>query len=495
MEKKRVYIGGHKEFSRKLNKQSKIFIAHDFSGDNTNSVERDTTRQIADYRLIYQDGLTPANFVPAYAPTTSGTILDTLVEEMVNCVGGIFDLSYGRQYNANVLIELGISLGLNLPTVVIATTDQPLLSFLTSLNPYYYSDNDKLAESIGDVVRERVDNFNVSRKYFCEICQQNSCVCRIILNPNEKTYSLLGADKNLSLKRDMRAMVKEFGLSPVGELEQLHNSQLCENLYNLKRSQFVLLYSQEHGNRHHGEGNALTMVQLGLCIGANVKWRFIIDEREDPPTDIRNLIDIRLNESAEINRAGLAQAIGSMLNESDPSKGHFAVLEAPWDNQEEKHDIVDDNQVVSIETQTTIVSPKDRNFRSGSYGKKTILEYQEQDGRSILYVPTAQRTSEVWVEWNAELPTSGRYEVSVFVPENHATTSKARYKIHGIKGTTTEVIVAVDQFNNHKQWVSLGIVEFDKDQPKAGKVFMNDVTGEIGKEIAFDMVRFRHIED
>lgn len=152
----------------------------------------------------------------------------------------------------------------------------------------------------------------------------------------------------------------------------------------------------------------------------------------------------------------------------------------------------DDDPTDNFENEV-IVQPKSADFRSGSYGNKTFKEFQGTWGWTVLYVSTEQRTSEVWAEWKTELPASGRYEISTFVPARHATTRKARYKIHGIKGTTTEVVIDINQANNRNRWVSLGIFDLVKDQPNAGKVFMNDVTGEVGKEIAFDAIRFRQI--
>ncbi len=140
-----------------------------------------------------------------------------------------------------------------------------------------------------------------------------------------------------------------------------------------------------------------------------------------------------------------------------------------------------------------IIEPLGSDFRFGTYGSKQFQQFDGTWNWKVLYTSTEARTSEVWAEWQTQLPASGRYEIATFVPARHATTSKARFKVHGIRGTTTEVIIDINQANNRNRWVSLGIFDLDKDQPKAGKVFMNDVTGEVGKEIAFDAIRFRRI--
>lgn len=144
-------------------------------------------------------------------------------------------------------------------------------------------------------------------------------------------------------------------------------------------------------------------------------------------------------------------------------------------------------------TNEVIVTPQSTDFRSGDYGAKSFSQFQGTWGWQVLYTSTEARTSEVWAEWKTDLPASGRYEIAAFVPARHATTNRARYKIHGVKGTNTEVIVDINQAIHRNRWVSLGIFDLVKGQPNAGKVFMNDVTGEYGREIAFDAVRFRQI--
>ncbi|RMG78299.1 MAG: hypothetical protein D6712_21690, partial [Chloroflexi bacterium] len=141
-----------------------------------------------------------------------------------------------------------------------------------------------------------------------------------------------------------------------------------------------------------------------------------------------------------------------------------------------------------------IVFPGGEGFRSGSYtGRDEFQRFTGTWGWEVYYTTTEPQRSKVWAEWKTELPASGTYQISVFVPARNATTSNARYKIHGIKGTDTEVIVEIDQWRHHNQWVSLGIFELVKGAPNAGKVFLNDVTFESGRLIAFDAVRFRRI--
>ena len=141
-----------------------------------------------------------------------------------------------------------------------------------------------------------------------------------------------------------------------------------------------------------------------------------------------------------------------------------------------------------------VILPTKSGFRSGTYtGKPEFSARQNTWGWDYLYVPTAERTSKVWAEWRDDLPASGLYEIAVFIPNRNATTRRARYKVHGIVGTTAEVVLDINQHRSRNDWVALGVFDLDKNMENAGRVFLNDVTGESDKDIAFDAVRFRRI--
>jgi murein DD-endopeptidase MepM/ murein hydrolase activator NlpD len=99
----------------------------------------------------------------------------------------------------------------------------------------------------------------------------------------------------------------------------------------------------------------------------------------------------------------------------------------------------------------------------------------------------------VWARWDPQLVASGWYEVSAFVPSRHGTTDRARYKLHGVLGSTGELEIPVRQSTYYNVWVPLGVFQFDANDSRAAVVFLNDLTGEDGKEIAFDAVRWRQI--
>ncbi|HRF98726.1 MAG TPA: hypothetical protein PLZ51_26135, partial [Aggregatilineales bacterium] len=251
------------------------------------------------------------------------------------------DVSFGRKYNANVLIELGISLGLNHPTLVVAEEkDKPLLDFLEILNPLYYRDDNDLAGHIGKVVGERINDFNKRiSKHYCVICQNTECRCRKNIQQDEKRYWLVGADDQAGILRDMKQVAKTFQIEPL-DITDDHHTQLCNWLYHIRKSRFVLLYSQELGKRHHGIENASTMVQLGMAVGAAIPWRIMLKDDENVPTDVTGYIDIRIMPTHTLTRSNLEGAIGALKDLNLPYLGVEDILPmGEWIEEEEEPSI------------------------------------------------------------------------------------------------------------------------------------------------------------
>ncbi|MCZ7547486.1 MAG: peptidoglycan DD-metalloendopeptidase family protein [Anaerolineae bacterium] len=145
-----------------------------------------------------------------------------------------------------------------------------------------------------------------------------------------------------------------------------------------------------------------------------------------------------------------------------------------------------------------IVRPEDAAYADGVHTDRPADEVwmvsRNKFDWLVKSTDTEAARSEVWARWDPRLPKAGRYELSVYVPERHATTRRARYKLHGVVGQPGELLVEVDQSRYSDQWVTLGIFEFDPvSNPASGVVFLNDLTGESAREIAFDALRWREV--
>ena len=89
--------------------------------------------------------------------------------------------------------------------------------------------------------------------------------------------------------------------------------------------------------------------------------------------------------------------------------------------------------------------------------------------------------------WRPNLPVSGTYEVSAYIPWNHGTTTHAHYTVFAADGIHD---IAVNQNALSNVWVSLGT--YPLSSGTAGYVRLVDTTGETynTKQIGFDSVKF-----
>ncbi len=144
-----------------------------------------------------------------------------------------------------------------------------------------------------------------------------------------------------------------------------------------------------------------------------------------------------------------------------------------------------------------VVTPDKPQYRDGAHaGGDTgslLKKFKNTWGWTCKYKKTVKESSQVWARWDPQLVASGWYEVSAFVPARHATTERARYKLHGAIGAPSELVIPVRQADYYNVWVPLGVYQFDANNATAGVVFLNDLTGEDDKEIAFDAIRWRQV--
>ncbi|MBN1202670.1 MAG: peptidoglycan DD-metalloendopeptidase family protein [Anaerolineae bacterium] len=144
-----------------------------------------------------------------------------------------------------------------------------------------------------------------------------------------------------------------------------------------------------------------------------------------------------------------------------------------------------------------VVTPDDARYRDGAFGGQNaddlLSTFRGTWGWTTKYKRTAKTSSQVWARWDPQFVASGWYEVSAFVPNRHATTRLARYKLHGTLGSSGELEIPVDQSRYRNVWVPLGVYQFDANDVKAGVVFLNDLTGEPNREIALDALRWRQV--
>jgi PKD repeat protein/uncharacterized pyridoxamine 5'-phosphate oxidase family protein len=125
------------------------------------------------------------------------------------------------------------------------------------------------------------------------------------------------------------------------------------------------------------------------------------------------------------------------------------------------------------------------NSQNGAH-MRYFRDYNGGYNNHCWYTLTMADASDVcWVTWTPNLHQDGAYEVSVYIPDNHANATNAMYHVFSDDG---ENIVHIDQSAYSNQWVSLGVYNFTQGQN--GHVYLGDSTGTDYNEIAFDAVKW-----
>jgi hypothetical protein len=143
------------------------------------------------------------------------------------------------------------------------------------------------------------------------------------------------------------------------------------------------------------------------------------------------------------------------------------------------------------------VAPGSPDYTDGSFSGvspalSTFQTYASGNGIGTVgkYHATDSGVANVWAKWNPKLKQSGWYLIEAYIPNQHATTGNARYKLHGVKGQSGEVIISLPQYYYNNEWAVLGTFQIDVAVQEAGVIYLNDWTFEPGKEIAFDALSY-----
>ena len=117
-------------------------------------------------------------------------------------------------------------------------------------------------------------------------------------------------------------------------------------------------------------------------------------------------------------------------------------------------------------------------------------------GQSCKYArAVADTPTSAWAFWQPDIQSSGLYEISVWVPGNHATTRHAEYTIHGVVGEARSVTRVVSQDRFFNEWVALGRFPLDANNPMSGHISLTNATGEVDERfVSFSAIRWRKAE-
>jgi hypothetical protein len=140
-------------------------------------------------------------------------------------------------------------------------------------------------------------------------------------------------------------------------------------------------------------------------------------------------------------------------------------------------------------TTPTTVIVDDQSAGFTLYGPSTYW-YQASIGYNahMWYTYVNGSTKSNYAQWKPALPSSGTYTVSVYIPNNNATSQLAKYRVYhnGVSDYAT-----VNQNSYYDTWVTLGSYSFSGNGTEY--VELADNTGEAVstyRKIGFDAVRF-----
>jgi murein DD-endopeptidase MepM/ murein hydrolase activator NlpD len=146
---------------------------------------------------------------------------------------------------------------------------------------------------------------------------------------------------------------------------------------------------------------------------------------------------------------------------------------------------------------TVTVKPDSPTYQEGRFDNKPLSgelkSFADAENTTVKYKASSSTSSTLWARWDPQLEQSGWYEISVLIPGQHASTNNARYRVFHALNRPLEYEVPVAQSRYFDLWVPLGVFNFDANDPAAGVVMLNDLTGEANKEISFGAVRWRQI--
>ena len=166
------------------------------------------------------------------------------------------------------------------------------------------------------------------------------------------------------------------------------------------------------------------------------------------------------------------------INARRPGTGIFAQQQAQTQAQTQTTQVKQPLHII-VDSQQT--GPKTGVFQKANADNWYTAPYGFQG--SMLWTYGSAQVETNWGEWRPFLPHEGQWQLWVFIPVNHGTTTGARYTVVHLDG---QITLALDQSKFQHKWAYLGTYRFG---PGRGYLRLTDVTGEPGLRptmVAFD---------
>lgn len=229
-----------------------------------------------------------------------GFLLCNIATLIMGTAFGVYHI--GKEQKPNIYIELGISIGLRKPFVLVKDNDAGIANILTFIHYYEMNSHFSLSEEFGDLTNDYITRIG----YVDDVL-----IPKISSSEAHEVCISLGNLEVVDVGRTLARQVTEQGYQPVflGNTNKdlirfLEKDGIkpvfCQTLQETARA----IASSKFGiYRVDTSASSSSFVNLGIAIGLNHPTYMINNVREIPPTDLSIFQTLKYEGIADLNEA------------------------------------------------------------------------------------------------------------------------------------------------------------------------------------------------
>ncbi|MFQ5610542.1 MAG: FHA domain-containing protein [Anaerolineae bacterium] len=244
----------------------------------------------------------------------------------------IFELSTP---NPDILIEIGIALGLNKPFVVVRREGSPSIPILQNRTLLTYTDHARLAAALPKLARDLSERRRMKRlmSEYCAFCHQGCSGLKALSGTQRPFFFLLNNnfrqhyDLYHTYARAFRS-TKLQGRALTQALADKSDEPLCKMRRNLQGAKFTLLDLGQ-------PVEPAQYIALGVAIGMRTPWVLTIPRKVTPPALLTEMKQLKYDDFGDLAQKLTHHiykmfAIGGTAELPDPKLAVTARLELPF---------------------------------------------------------------------------------------------------------------------------------------------------------------------
>ena len=236
-----------------------------------------------DMRKALQDAFAKFNLKVFTVDTEiGGFLLCNIAALIMGTTFGVYHLS--KEQKPNVYIELGISIGLRKPFVLVKDRDAGIANILAFVHYYEMNNYFSLSENFGDLTND----------YITRIGYVDETLIPKISSETEEVCISLGDLEVVDVGLTLATLVTKYGYQPVflGDTDKtlvrfLEQKGVKPVFYHRLQETANAIASSKFGiYRIDTSASSSSFVNLGVAIGLNRPTFMINNAREEPPSDL-----------------------------------------------------------------------------------------------------------------------------------------------------------------------------------------------------------------